>query len=59
MGSGSRPRRKDGKGTWLPDCDDQFQTLRALTGTSPREWARRRLDFDPEFEDWLEAFPLD
>ncbi len=62
MGRGVRfrySRRGSRKGTWVPDCEDQFQTLRALSGAAPSGKAHHSEEIDPEFEDWLEAFPMD
>ena len=59
MGPGNRSRKRNKSDIWVPDCEDQFRTLRALTGPSPERNARGGEEHDPEFEAWLEAFPLD
>ena len=59
MGSDSRSKRKKMNETWVPPCEDQFGSLRALTGAAPRGRSRWLEELDPEFENWLEAFPMD
>ena len=59
MGAAGRKRSRDRLDTWVPDCEEQFQTLRALTGAAPQRRARPGDELDPEFEAWLEAFPMD
>jgi hypothetical protein len=59
MAAARRKRSRERKGIWVPDCEEQFQTLRALTGATPPGRASRRDDLDPEFDAWLEAFPND